>query len=271
MLPEFSLEGRTAIVTGAGRGIGRAIALVFAEAGADVVCAARTVSEIENTADEIRRTGRQAMAVPTDVSSSSEVDALIDAALGQFGTVDILVNNAAQVLRGPLAPLPAGTPQSVVRAGEGTPPISDEALRRLMDSNLMSIFYSCRAIAPHMMERKYGKIINISSNSAVQAYPRFTAYNASKAAVNMLTRTLAIEWADSNICVNAIGPGDYKTAMSSALWSDPTALQRVLDNIPFHRGGDVRELGILATYLASPASDYMTGQIIYLDGGLTAK
>jgi NAD(P)-dependent dehydrogenase (short-subunit alcohol dehydrogenase family) len=122
-----------------------------------------------------------------------------------------------------------------------------------------------------MIERKYGKIINLSSNNAVMAFPLVAAYNVSKAGVNMLTRVLALEWASYNICVNALGPGDYDTDMTRASWADPEGRKRHLDGIPFHREGDLRELGALAAYLASPASDYMTGQIVYMDGGLTAK
>ena len=148
---------------------------------------------------------------------------------------------------------------------------SDEDWQALLDTNLSGVYYCSRAVGAHMIERRYGKIVNITSNNAVQAFPLVTAYNASKAGVNMLTRVLALEWAPYNICVNAIGPGDFHTAMTDASWSDPEGRKGHLDAIPMHREGDLRELGILAAYLASPASDYMTGQIIYLDGGLTAK
>ena len=137
--------------------------------------------------------------------------------------------------------------------------------------NLNGVFYCCRAVAPHMMERKYGKIVNISSNNARMAFPMTAAYNCSKAAVNMLTRVLALEWAPYNICVNALGPGDYDTDMTRPTWVDLEGRQRHLDAIPFHREGDLRDLGVLAAYLASPASDYMTGQVVYMDGGMTAR
>ncbi len=271
MLPELSLAGRTAIVTGAGRGIGRSIALVLAEAGADIVAAARTTAEIESVAEEVRALGPRALAVPADVSQSSSVDAMVKEAIDHFGKVDILINNAAQIIRTPVVPLPGVElkPPRVTR--EADMPMSDEEWQAIMDANLNSIFYCCRAVAPHMLERRYGKIINISSNNATQGFPLMSAYNASKAAVNMLTRVLALEWADYNICVNAIGPGDYNTSMTEPTWTDPVERQRHLDGIPMHRESDTRELGILAVYLASPASDYMTGQINYLDGGLTAK
>ena len=271
MLPEMSLAGRTAIVTGAGRGIGREIALVLAEAGADIVAAARTEAEIETTAADVRALGRRAIAVPTDVSNSSQVDTLVQRALDEFDTVEILVNNAGQLLRLPVVPLADASlePPTVTRRADSR--TSDEEWRGVIEANLDGVFYCCRAIAPHMMERGYGKVINISSNNATQAFPLVAAYNASKAAVNMLTRVLALEWAPHNILVNAIGPGDYHTAMTDPTWVDPQARQRHLDGIPLHREGTLRELGVLAAYLASPASDYMTGQVIYMDGGLTAK
>ena len=271
MLPEMSLEGRTAIVTGAGRGIGRAIALALAEAGADIVAAARTVSEIEATAADVRALGRQALAIPTDVTKSSQTDAMVQRAMEHFGKVDILVNNAGRLLKVPVAPFPDVDLKRPRVSREDRSRTTDEEWQGVIDANLNGVFYCCRAAAPHMMEKRYGKIINISSNNGTQAFPLVAAYNASKAAVNMLTRVLALEWAPYNICVNSIGPGEYHTAMTDPMWSDPVDRQRHLDAIPFKKGGDLRELGVLALYLASPASDYMTGQIIYMDGGQTAK
>ena len=271
MLPELSLEGKTAIVTGAGRGIGREIALVLAEAGADLVVAARTTTEIESTAADVRAIGRQAVAVTADVSKSSDVDALVDRALEHLGKVDIMVNNAGQLHRLAAVPFPDLTlqPPRVSRPSDSR--TTDEEWRQIMDTNVSGVFYCCRAVAPHMMERRYGKIINISSNNATMAFPLVAAYNVSKAAVNMLTRVLALEWADYNICVNAIGPGDYDTDMTRASWTDPVLRQRHLEGIPLHREGPFRDLGLLAVYLASSASDYMTGQTVYMDGGLTAR
>ena len=271
MLPELSLAGRTAIVTGAGRGIGRAISLVLAEAGADVVVTARTTSEIESVAEELRSLGTKPLAIAADVAQSSSVNAMVEETLRQYGKVDILVNNAGQILRAPVVPFPDVTykPPRVTR--ETNVPTSDDEWQTVMDANLNGVFYCCRAVAPHMLEQRYGKIINISSNNGVQAFTMMSAYNASKAAAHMLTRVLALEWADYNICVNAIGPGDYNTAMTAPTWIDPVERQRHLDGIPMHRESDMRELGVLAVYLASRASDYMTGQIIYLDGGQTAK
>ena len=271
MLPDLSLEGKTTIVTGAGRGIGREIALVLAEAGSNIVAAARTESDIEATAADVRAMGQEAIAVTTDVTKSADVDALVERAVGHFGRVDVMVNNAGQLLRLATVPFPDVVVKPTRVSRESTSRTTVEEWQSIIDANLNGVFYCYRAIAPYMMENGYGKIINISSNNASMAFPLMAAYNCSKAAVNMLTRVLALEWAPYNICVNAIGPGDYDTDMTGDTWVDPEGRKRHLDGIPFHREGDLRDLGILAAYLASPASDYMTGQIIYMDGGMTAK
>ncbi|MDP6512662.1 MAG: SDR family oxidoreductase, partial [SAR202 cluster bacterium] len=271
MVPGLSLEGRVAIVTGAGRGIGRAMSLSLAEAGADVVATARTATEIDETTALVEKTGRRALAITADVSSSAEVDEMVGRTLDEFGQVDILVNNAGKLFKAPLAPFPDVTLDRPRVTRRSDVRHSDEEWQSVLDINLSGVFYCCRAVAPHMMERKYGKIINIGSNNATQAFPLVAAYNASKAGVNMITRVMALEWADYNICVNAIGPGDYHTEMTDRTWSDADGRQRHLDGIPMHREGDLRELGVLAAYLASPASDYMTGQLVYMDGGLTAR
>ena len=220
MLPELSLEGRSAVVTGAGRGIGRAIALGLAEAGADVVVAARTEPQIEAVASDIRDLGRRAVAVRTDVTRSAEVDALVERALGEFGKVDIMVNNAGQIRMGPVVPFPDVTlkPPAVTR--ESTSRTTDEEWLGLLDSNLNGVFYGCRAVGPHMIERGYGKIINISSIAGKQAFPIYAAYCVSKTGIDMLTRILALEWADYNVCVNALAPGWYHTDLNP-IWGRP--------------------------------------------------
>ena len=239
MFQEMSLEGRTAIVTGAGRGIGRAIALVLAEAGADVVAVARTASEIESAAADVEALGSKALAVTADVSNSSEVDSMVERTLDRFGKIDVLVNNAGQLLRVPVAPFPDVTlrPPQVTR--ETSSRMRDDEWQGIIDANLTGVFYCCRAVAPHMMERRYGKVINIGSNNATQAFPMVAAYNASKAGVNMMTRVLALEWAPYNICVNAIGPGSYHTPMTDTSWTDPEERQKKLDSIPFGREGEL--------------------------------
>lgn len=271
LLDDLRLDGRTAIVTGAGRGIGRTIALALAEAGADVVVAARTVSEIESTAEQVRALGRRSMPAPADVSNPDDVDALVDRTLEEFGKVDIMVNNAGLFKELAVVPFPDVTLQPPEVMRESSSRMTDEEMRSVIDTNMGGVFYGCRAVAPHMLEKGYGKIINVSSCNASRAYRLEAVYDSSKAAVNMLTRTMALEWAPYNVCVNALAPGEYNTAMSANAWSDPERREVYLQGIPLRREGDMRNLGVLAVYLASPASDYMTGQIVYIDGGVTTS
>ena len=270
MLPEMSLEGRVTIVTGASRGIGREVALVMAEAGSHIVVAARTESDLDVTARKVRALGREALAVPTDICRASEVDILIEKAMQRFGKVDVMVNNAGKLLRLASAPLPNHDVTGFKPSRDTASRTTDEEWQSIIDTNLNGVFYCCRAVVPHMMEQGYGKIINISSTNSTMAFPLMAAYSCSKAAVNMLTRVLALEWAPYNICVNAIGPGDYDTDMTHESWEDAEGRQQHLVGIPLHREGKLRDLGLLAVYLASPASDYVTGQIVYIDGGMTA-
>ena len=270
-MDEFRIDGRVALVTGGGRGIGRTIALALAQAGADVAVVARTASEIEEVAGEINELGRRSVAIPTDVASSSEVDSAVAVTCGRLGPVDILVNNAGSHIGVPLVALPGRElgPPRVSRTADR--PLTDEEWDAVFATNTSSAMYGCRAVAPGMLERGYGKIINISSNNAHQAFEYEAAYNSSKAALNMLTRVLALEWAPHGIRVNAIGPGEFETSMNDLGGDDPQERERMMARIPMGVPGNLRDLGLLAVYLASPASDYMTGQIIYLDGGQTAK
>ena len=268
MLDEFSLHDKKALVTGGGRGIGKAIALVLAEAGADVAVAARTESQIQETAQEIRDLGRSSLAIQADVSGSKQVDDMAARAIEGLGRIDILVNAAGVSKGGPVVPLP-DPPSSKIR-WDFKVGMSDETWHEVIQTTLSSAFYCCRAIAPQMLERRQGKIINISSNNDIMAYPYGAAYYSSKAALKMLTKVLASEWARYNINVNGIGPGWFITDMTRAGFDDPEIYERRVGQVPLKRLTDLRDLGLLATYLASPASDWMTGQIIYLDGGESA-
>ena len=196
---------------------------------------------------------------------------MVEQTIDRFGKVDILVNNAGQIRVQTVVPLPK-LPFEHPQVTGADVRISDEVWKDMMDVNVNSVFYGCRAVAPHMIERRYGKIINMSSISGKQAYPMYSLYNVGKTAIDMLTRILALEWADYNVCVNAIGPGHFHTMLNGAeCANNPETCTMYSENIPVHRGGHLRELGALAVYLASPASDYMTGQTSYLDGGWTAR
>lgn len=276
MLPEFSLQGRVAIVTGASRGIGRAIAETMAEAGADIVAAARTLPALEETAAAVRAKGRRCHVVQADVCVQADLERMTTETVQQFGTVDILVNNAGREIVGPVA-FHKDVPTQLARQEA----LTLEEWELVLRTNLTSMFLACKAVGPHMMERRYGKVINISSiQGATQLGGLATgssAYSTSKAAIMHFTRSLALEWAPFNITVNSLSPGCFWTAIweNPELQNSPEARQRVIDDmaayIPLHRWGDLREVGLLAVYMASPASDYLTGQVIHLDGGFTAK
>ncbi len=273
MLKEYGLEGKKALITGGSTGLGRATALVFAEAGADVAIAARTVKNLESAAEEIRRHGTHVITIPTDVSDSAQVDAMVAKATEEFGQVDILVNAAGMGVEGPVAPLPE-RPESFLAEYRGwrdhTVGLSDEMWIQCMNTNVGSLLYTSRAVGPQMLERKRGKIVNISSGSGVMAEAYHAAYGTSKACMNMLTKILAVEWAPYNINVNAILPGWFLTEMTRWDFEDEEVYRARTEGTPLGRITDPRDLGLLSLYLASQASDWMTGQCLSLDGGGTA-
>ena len=247
-----ALTGKVAVVTGASRGLGRAIAVALAGAGAGVALAARSKPDLEETARLVEAAGGRALVVPTDVSSFPAVEALMKAAVEGLGGLDIVVNNSGIANPKPLA---------------GTSP---EEWHAVLDVNLSGVFYGCRAAAPYLIERKRGKIVNLASVLGAVGLPGYAVYGASKGGVIAMTRTLGVEWARHNIQVNAIAPGWFVTEMNAAAFADPRINERLTRDIPARRTGRVEEIGPLAVYLASSASDFMTGQAIFLDGGHTA-
>ena len=269
MIPEFSLEGKTALITGGGRGIGRAMALVFAEAGARVVVTARSVDQIEAVAAEIESGGGRALALACDVADSAQVDRTVEEATDLLGGIDILVNNAGVVTVGPTVPVPS-PPENFDWRWSPDERMSDADFRRIISTNLEGAFYMARAVGPQMIERRSGKVINVASTSANLAFPYEAAYAPSKAAVQMLTKVLALEWGAYNVNVNAISPGWFRTEMTEPGFKDPIIAESRIASLPLGRLTDARDLGLLAVYLASPASDWMTGQVIVLDGGESA-
>ena len=254
LMDEFSLKDKVAIVTGAGRGIGKAICLAYAEAGADIVAVSRTKEEIEKTCREVKKFGREAIAVPADVTRWEDVKAMADKAYARFKHIDILVNNAGTAAFKPL----------VSTAGDG---MTEADWYQVIDTNVTSVFLCCRAVGPYMFKQKKGKVINLSSVSSKKAQVDDIAYNVSKAGVDMITRCLALDWAQYNINVNAIGPGQFYTKLSAKSHEDPNLRAGMIACIPMGRVGKVEEIGYLATFLASPASDFITGQIVFIDGG----
>ncbi len=271
MLEEYSLEGKVAIVTGAGRGIGKAIALTLAEAGADITVAARTLEQIERTAEEIRKLGRRTLAVPTDVTKRDQVTSVVEQTVSRFGKIDILVNNAGVPILKPISFVPGMKLEGWQTADRWDTPLTEEEWHLVLNTNLTSAFLFAQAVGPHMLRQKKGKIINTSSNSADLAPPYFSAYCVSKAGLSMFTRCLATEWAPYNICVNAVGPGSVLTELSAPVLNDPERREFILRAIPMGRMGETREVALLVVYLASEASNWVTGQTFYMDGGQLSR
>jgi 2-deoxy-D-gluconate 3-dehydrogenase len=247
----FSLEGRVALVTGAGRGIGRAIAVALGGAGAAVACAGRSPEQVQAVAALVNAAGGRARAVRMDVTRPDDIAAGVAEAGAALGPVDVLVNNAGITL------------------DKKTTEVTDEDWETVLATNLTSMFRCARAVAPGMMRLERGKIINIGSMYGVIGVPRYAAYCASKAAVDGLTRSLAAEWARHGIQVNCLAPGYVNTDIPRAAMADARTRELCLSKVPARRIGEPDEVGALAVYLASPASDFMTGQTVYLDGGQT--
>jgi 2-deoxy-D-gluconate 3-dehydrogenase len=248
----FDLKEKVAIVTGGNRGIGYAIAAGLAKAGAAVVIANRNAETGRQAADTIQADGFTATSVPTDISRKSAVENLIAGVIDKFGRIDILVNSAGVIDRGPVEEF------------------SEEQYDYIMDINLKGVFFCCQLAGRAMIKQGRGKIINISSNVSEVIQAGRVVYAASKAGVSHLTRGFALEWAKHNINVNAIGPGPTITELNRKFFEDnPADLQQRKDSIPMARLGDPQDLVGAAIFLASDASNYVTGQTLLVDGGST--
>ena len=253
ILDDFRLDDRVALVTGGGRGIGRALAMGLAEAGADIALTARSEEQLLRTADEIAAaTGRRAVEFPADLTDLAQIAPVVEAVVHEFGKIDILVNNAGTINRAP--------------ALEYTPQMWDE----VMAINIRGAFFVAQAVGRHMVDRGRGRIINIASLLSAIGVPFIPAYTASKGGIAQLTRSLAVEWAQHGINVNAIAPGYFRTDNTQALQDNPERNRIIVERVPCHRWGDVRELQGACVWLASDASSFVTGQVIYVDGGWTA-
>jgi NAD(P)-dependent dehydrogenase (short-subunit alcohol dehydrogenase family) len=247
-----ALTGKVAVVTGASRGLGRAMAVALAEAGADVAVAARARPELEETAHLVEACGARALALTTDVASYASVESLMAQTVSTLGRLDVVINNAGIARVAPLAEASLDDWQTIV------------------DVNLSGVFHGCRAAAPYLIRQRGGKVINLASVLAAVGLPGYTMYAATKGGIIAFTRALGVEWARHNVQVNAIAPGWFVTEMNEAAFADPKIHDRLTRDIPARRTGRLEEIGPLAVYLASSGSDFMTGQTIFLDGGHTA-
>jgi len=250
---EFDLSGRVAIVTGAGRGMGYHIALALARYGADLVICSRTVSELEKLGAEIQELGRRVFIKEVDIKKVPDIDAMVNDTVDFYGHIDILINNAG------------------VNRPQWAEDVTEENWDNVMETNLKGLFFCAQAVGKVMIKQKKGKIINVSSQAGSVGLLQRAAYCSSKGAVNQLTRVLAIEWAKHNINVNAIAPTFIETPFTAPMFQNEGFKEYVLGNIPLGRVGKPEDVigGVL--YLASDASDLVTGHILLMDGGWTAQ
>ena len=249
----LNLEGKTAVVTGGTSGIGRALSLGLADAGADVIATARRQQEVDQTADAVEARGRKTLRLASDVCNRESLETLLTAVLKRFGKVDILINCAGKIKRTPTISLP------------------EEEWTDILNTNLTGTLRACQIFGKHMLERGYGRIINIASLNSFVALSEVAAYAASKAGVASLTRSLAVEWSKKGITVNAIAPGVFRTDLNAALLDSSPRGHELLMRTPMGRFGKTEELVGAAVYLASDSSSFVTGQTLVVDGGFLAS
>ena len=251
----FDLGGRTALITGAARGLGRAIALALAEAGADVALGLRDVSRDGGLAEEIRLLGSRVLPVQMDVGQLDQVETAVAATVEEFGALDLLVNNAG--------------------GGAGHVPVEEvsvDAFQRTFDVNLRGTLFACQAAFPSMRERGFGRIVNVSSQAGLVALPGEAVYCAAKAAVSHLTRCLAVEWGQYGITANAVAPTYVRTPGTERSLSDPVFRAEVEERIAaLHRIGEPDEVAGAVVFLCSPAASLITGEVLVIDGGWTVR
>jgi NAD(P)-dependent dehydrogenase (short-subunit alcohol dehydrogenase family) len=249
----LSLEGKVAVVTGGTSGIGRALSLGLADAGADVIATARRQQQVDETAAEIEARGRKTLRLAADVCDRASLETLLAAALDKFGKVDILINCAGRIKRTPTLTVP------------------EEEWADILNTNLTGTLRACQVFGKAMLDRGYGRIVNIASLNSFVALSEVAAYAASKAGVASLTRSLAVEWSKKGVTVNAIAPGVFLTALNENLLNSTPRGQELLMRTPMGRFGKTEELVGAAIYLASDSASFVTGQILVVDGGFLAS
>src|ERR1700722_11486311 len=249
----FNLDGKIAVVTGGTSGIGHALSLGLAEAGADVVATARRQQQVDDTAAEIEARGRQTLRLTSDVCDRAPLEELLSATLEKFSKGDILINCAGKIKRTPTLTMP------------------EEEWTDILDTNLTGTLRACQVFGRHMLERGYGRIANISSLNSFVALSEVAAYAASKAGVSSLTRSLAVEWSKKGVTVNAVAPGVFRTDLNAQLLDSTPRGQELLMRTPMGRFGKTEELIGAVVYLASDSSSFVTGQVLVVDGGFLAS
>ena len=249
----FSLEGKIAVVTGGTSGIGRALSLGLAEAGADVIATARRQQQVDDTAAAIEALGRKTLRLASDVCDRTSLEKLSAAALEQFGKVDILVNCAGIIKRAPTLDFP------------------EEEWTNIINTNLTGTLRACQVFGRHMLERGYGRIVNIASLNSFISLSEVAAYAASKSGVASLTKSLAVEWSKQGVTVNAVAPGVFRTDLNAKLLDSTARGQELLMRTPMGRFGKTEELIGATVFLASDSASFVTGQILAVDGGFLAS
>jgi len=252
-LKDFRLDGKVAIVTGGNRGIGRACALALARAGAKVAIVGRDVAKLEETAKEISELGRRALPIRADITNLRDIGEMVKKVLSFFGQIDILVNNAGMVIQ------------------EMALDVTEKSWDATMNVNLKGLFFCSQKVASYMITQKRGKIINISSILGQVGLPEHAVYCASKGGVELLTKVLALEWGKYYINVNAVSPSFTRTEMATHVLENKAKLKSILNRTPLYRLGEPVDIAAAVVYLASPASDYVTGHVLLVDGGWTAQ